>query len=234
MAIDLPVRATGISSDEFLLVDRLEVHLFGDDGRLLYRRANAGVSPESLAGQAGDPTNTLGFSKLTVDIPGNVYRRVGASATQLRMDYSLTLMKTLAEYKMAATDGSLRATEIGLCSSHLDEDSIAVRCSTIGRSLFCYSAALYGPDGRHNPEILKCAPDYRPYLPPPTNVLNFFGVDLPVRDPYGLAHYPVDASELPASYLRVKIYGERDHFKRTLVVSPFPVVSPHDPANTSF
>jgi hypothetical protein len=227
-SVELPVRAAGVSPDELLLVDRLEVKLFADDDRLLYRRANADVPPMLLAAQPGSPTDASGFTNLAVDIPGNVSRKLGSRATRLRMDYSLTLMKAVAQYKMPASDGLLRAAEIGLCSSQFDQDSIAVRCSKMGRSLFCYSATLFAPDGRHNPEIVRCVPDYRPYLPPVINILNFFGIDLPVRDPYGLAHYPVDPAELASSYILVKIYAERDHFKRTLAVSPFRLSAPQD------
>jgi len=222
VTIDLPVGADGIGSDELLLVDRLEVRLSGGDGRLLYRRANAGVPPASFVPrQAGDATDITVFSHQFIDIPAKIYRESAASSTRLQMDYSLTLMKTIAEYKIFAVDGLLRAPEVGRCVSQYDGDSIFVQCRTMGWTPFCYSATLYAPDGRHNPEVRKCTPDYRPYLPTPTNVHGFLGVDVPVRDRYGLSHYAVDASELAKSYVLLKIYGERDHFRRTLLVSPF-------------
>jgi hypothetical protein len=182
---------------------------------LLYRSANAGVPTESFAAAS------TGFTYQTVDIPGNVYEKSAASALKLRMEYSLTLMKASSQFDIAAIDGLLRAPEIGLCSSQPDQDAITVRCKRVGRTPFCFSATLYGSDGSHNPEVLKCEPDYRPYLPALTNVLGFYGIDLPVRDRYGLAHYAVDASGLATAYVHLKIYGERDHFKRTLLVSPF-------------
>jgi hypothetical protein len=222
VAIDLPVRAGGVASDELLLVDRLEVRLFADDGRLLYRRANIGAPPAFFIPRpTADATDTPGFTHQSIDIPAKIYRRSAALATRLQMDYSLTLMKTLVEYKIAAVDGVLRAPEVGRCVSQFDDDSIFVQCQTLGRTPFCYSATLYAPDGRHNPEVRKCTPDYRPYLPTPINVLGFLGVDVPVRDRYGLAHYAVDRSDLTKSYVLLKIYGESEHFRRTLVVSPW-------------
>jgi hypothetical protein len=222
VAIDLPVRADGVGPGELLFVDRLEVRLFGGDGRLLYWRANAGISPSSFMPRPpGDATGTSGFIHQTVDIPVRVYRQSAASSTQLRMDYSLTLMKTLAEYKIAAVDGVLMAPEVGRCASQHDDDAISIRCQTMGWTPFCYSATLYAADGRHNPEVRKCTLDYRPYLPTPIRVQGSMQVDVPVRDRYGLAHYPVDASELAKSYVLLKIYSERDHFKRTLIVSRF-------------
>lgn len=222
VAIDLPVRADGVGSDELLLVDRLEVRLFAGDGRLLYGRANTGASPASFIPRPpGGATDTSGFSHQFIDIPAKIYRESAASSARLQMDYSLTLMKTLGDYKIAAVDGLLRAPGVGRCVSQYDDDSIFVQCQTMGRTPFCYSATLYAPDGRHNPEVRKCTPDYRPYLPTPINVHGFLAVDVPVRDRYGLSHYAVDASEVAKSYVLLRIYGERDHFRRTLVVSPF-------------
>jgi hypothetical protein len=223
-AVEVPVRVSGIPSGELLLLDRLEVGLYADDdGRPLYRRRNADVSPMSLAAQPGDTADSSGPIPIAFQVPGGVYRELRSRTTRLRMDYSLTLVKEVARYEMGAREGLLRAPEVGVCFSQLDQDSISVRCSKVGRSQFCYSATLYGPDGRHNPEILKCAPDYRPYLPPLINALNFFGLDLPVRDPYGLSRYAVDPTALAASHILVKIYGERDHFKRTVAVPHFRV-----------
>jgi hypothetical protein len=220
VTIDLPVRADGVGTDELLLVDRLEVRLFGGDGRLLYRRANTGASPAFFIPRpAGGASDMSGFTHQSIDMPAKIYRESAAASTRLQMDYSLTLMKTLAEYKIAAVDGLLRAPEVGRCVSQYDDDSIFVQCQTMGWTPFCYSATLFAPDGRHNPEVRKCTPDYRPYLPTPINVHGFLGVDVPVRDRYGVTHYAVDASELAKSYVLLKVYGERDHFKRTLTVS---------------
>jgi hypothetical protein len=235
VAIDIPVRADGVGSDELLLVDRLEVRLVGEDGRLLYRRADiAAPTAFFIAPPAGDATDPSRFAQQRIDIPGKIYERSAAGAAQLHMDYSLTVMQPLAEYKIAAVDGLLRAPGVGRCVSQNDENAIFIQCKTMGWTPFCYSATLYGPDGRHNPEVRKCTPDYRPYLPTPINVHGFLGVDVPMRDRYGLARYPVEASELAQSYVLLKIYRERDHFKRTLVVSPFQSGAPHDSENAGF
>ena len=220
VTIDLPVRAAGVGPDELLLVDRLEIRLFGGDGRLLYRRADTGAPPAFFIPRpGGDASDISGFIPQGIAIPARIYRESAATSTRLQMDYSLTLMKTLAEYRIAAVDGLLRAPEVGRCVSRHDGDSIYVQCQTMGWTPFCYSATLFAPDGRHNPEVRKCMPDYRPYLPTPINVLGFLGVDVPVRDRYGVARYAVDASELATSYVLLKVYGERDHFRRTLTVS---------------
>ena len=86
----------------------------------------------------------------------------------------------------------------------------SVRCP------FAMSAALYAPDGRHNPEVFNCESDYRRHWPALIDVLNFYGVDLPVKDPHIAAHETIDASELGTSYVLLRIYRELDHFKRRL------------------
>jgi hypothetical protein len=65
--------------------------------------------------------------------------------------------------------------------------------------------------------VRSCGSDYRPFIPTITNVVNFTGIDLPIRDSYGVAHYEVDGSELPESYVILKVYETGEHFRRTVV-----------------
>jgi hypothetical protein len=214
--IDLPLHTLGTSSDEMLLVDRLHIQLASEDGRLLYRGPDADPSPGLLA---ADPADATGPAHQTIEIPGDVYRKASAAPMRLQMDYWLTLVKVSAEHKIAALDGELRSPDIGLCAANRDGNIIALHCDSIKQAPFCYSAALYAADGRHNPEVFKCNPDYRRHWPPLIDVFSFFGLELHLRDPYGVAHYPVNSSELGTSYILLKIYAERDHFKRTLSVA---------------
>jgi hypothetical protein len=216
--IDLPMRGIGASADEMLLVDRLHPQLFRGDGRLLYRGADAGPSPGLLMAAPGDPT---GLAHQTIEIPSKIFREAAAAPTRLQIDLSLTLVKIREQHKIAALDGELRSKDLGLCASSRDGDSIILHCNSITQAPFCYSAALYAADGRHDPELFKCVPDYRRHWPALIDVLNFYGLELPVRDPFGIARYPVDPSELDTSYVLLKIYGERDHVERTLTVADF-------------
>jgi hypothetical protein len=49
------------------------------------------------------------------------------------------------------------------------------------------------------------------------NIISFVGIDLPIRDAYGVAHYEVDGSDLPHSYVTLKVYETGEHFRRTVV-----------------
>jgi hypothetical protein len=214
--VDLAVQPVGTSAAEMLLVDRLHIQLSSQDGRLLYRGPDADPSPGLLA---ADPADAAGPAHQTIEIPGEVYRSASAAPTRLQMDYWLTLVKVSAEHRIAAVDGELRSPDLGLCATSRDGNIVSLHCDSIKQPPFCYSAALYAVDGRHNPEVFQCDPDYRRHWPPLIDVFNFFGLELRLRDPYGIAHYAIDPAELGTAYVLLKIYGEREHFKRTLTLA---------------
>jgi hypothetical protein len=215
VTIDLPVRIIGISADELLLSDRSQVQLFGEDGRLLYRGTSTGASAGLLAADGGEVT---GLTHQAFEFPGNVYRNAAARMLRLQIEYTLTLVKVRAEHKIAALDGELRSADLGFCATRLERNNVTVHCKSISQAPFCYSGTLYEADGRHDAEVFQCVPDYRRHWPALVDVLNFSEIDLPVRDPYATAPY---GPKLETSYVLLKIYGELDHFKRTLTVANF-------------
>ncbi len=219
--LSVPLQVSGTSADQFLLADRAKFSLVDDRGAALYRGTNASRGSVPLIRDPADAAVGPGSILQTVEIPDAAYRRARTRSVRLNAAYSLTLMTLVAEHKMSALDGEVRTPELGLCRSKADPHGIRVRCQQIGRGPVCYSATLYGPDGRHNPDGLECSGDFRPYLPSATDILALLGVDLPTRDPTGLAHYAVDVSDLPQSYILLKAYAPRAHFVRTL--SGFPV-----------
>ncbi len=209
VTIDLPLRIVGTSADELLLSDRVQIQLYGGDGRMFYRGTNTGASAALLTVERGDVTPS-GLTYQAIELPGNVYRSAAASGVRLQMEYALTLVKVRAEYKIAALDGELRSADLGLCATKLVRNAVTVHCKSILTAPFCYSGTLYGADGRHDPEVIECIPDYRRHWPALIDVLNFYGIELPLQDTDGTP-----------SYVLLKIYGELDHFKRTLTVAPF-------------
>lgn len=212
--IDLPVRITGMGPDERVFVDATHLRLSDRQGHTLYAGINGGIfgqdslaRPDAAADQA-------------VLLPATVYRRAAERPVRLELDYSLTLIGPTGRYRVAAEDGLLQAPDAGRCATRADPSglSIQLRCRQIGPPPVCVSAALFGPDGRHDPQLWDCNPDYRPDLPGFTNVLRFYSLDVPIRDPLGVASYPVNPAELSHSYLLISIYGARDHFARALVL----------------
>jgi hypothetical protein len=153
-----------------------------------------------------------------IDIPGELYRQLREQPLRLTLGYSLTLMRAADEYKVSAAGGHFRSAELGICGVRADALSVALGCRQLGDSPFCFRATLYGPQGQSNPSVLQCIPDYRPYIPAPPFIVGYGGgVFLPYHDPYGLAHYAVDASLLPQAYILFKVYRVQGHFRRTVM-----------------
>jgi len=219
VSIDLPVHAIGATADELVLADRIDIRLFGDDARLLYSGDNAGSLAGLLSPYPGASNSVPAETYQAVDLPGVAYRQAAATAARLQLDYSLTLVRLEAEHRLAAVAGAIHSADVGICATSFDRNSLYLRCKTVIQAPFCFSAVLVGPDGRHNPEVLKCIPDYRRHLPTFMNALGFYGVDLPLRDRNGVAHYDIDASQLGTSQVLFKVYQESEHFKRRLTVA---------------
>jgi hypothetical protein len=209
--LNVPLRISGLTHDEFLVVDRAEFSLVDAHGEVLYRGTERNAVP--LIPDLAQP----GVVQQTFEIPGALYKRIGSRAAGLVVDYSLTRRVAVAEHKIRAADGEVRSPEVGVCQSGAHAGGVSIRCKQIGRAANCYAATLYGPDGRHNPQVHSCGSDYRPFLPSPLNIISIVGIDLPVSDAYRMAHYEVDGSDLPHSYVTFRVYETGEHFRRTVV-----------------
>jgi len=209
----VPLQVRGATHNEFLVVDRADFTVLDMQGVALYR----GSRPEKKSAPLS--TDATGTAIQTFEMPAAVYQKLRGRAASLVIDYSLTVRALVAQYKMPATGGELRAAQIGICRSDADASASIIRCRQFGRPPNCYTATLYAPDGRHNPEVRNCGSDYRPYIPSPLNIVSSAGVDLPMRDSYGVAHYDVDGSQIQDSYIVMKVYETGEHFQRR-VTSP--------------
>jgi hypothetical protein len=212
--IELTARAAGLAADELLLADRIDIVASAPDGRSLYRGDNAGALAALFAPKSGQSDDSPGATYQTVEIPAKVLET--RMFAQLQLGYSLTLMKVIAQHKVAAFAGEIQSADVGVCATMNDRNAVYLSCKTLGQAPFCYSATLYDSDGRHNPEVLKCTPDYRRHAPAFMNALSQYGIDIPLRDRNGLINYTIDPSQLGTSYIVFKIYGERSHFQRTV------------------
>jgi hypothetical protein len=210
--LNVPLRITGLQQDEFLVVDRAELALLDAHGEVLYR--GMGTERKSVP-LLPDPTQPQ-VVRQKFAIPGALYRRIRQRAVGLAIDYSLTLRTLVAEHKIRATEGEVWSPLAGMCQTGTEASAASIRCKQIGRAPNCYAATLYGPDGRHNPQVYSCGSDYRPFIPATMHIISFLGMDLPIRDAYGVAHYEVDGSDLPHSYITLKIYETGEHFRRTV------------------
>jgi hypothetical protein len=113
----------------------------------------------------------------------------------------------------------LRTDDLGVCATHADQSDsmIRLRCQKTGRTPFCMGVTARNSAEQENPEILQCDPDYRPYLPASTTPLNVFGIDIPIRDPGGLTHYPLETTPTTALHFLIKVYAVQEHTARSLL-----------------
>jgi hypothetical protein len=208
--LNVPLRISGTTHDEFLVVDRAEFSVLDAQGASLYR--GSGTERRSVPLVPDGEVVQQAF-----EVPSAIYGKVGSRAVSLVIDYSLTVRAVVAQHKMRASGGELRSPEIGVCQSDADPAASYIRCRQIGRPPNCFASTLYGPDGRHNPEVRYCGSDYRPFIPSPLNIISFAGMEMPIRDSYGVAHYEVDGSDIQHSYIVFKVYATGQHFQRRVV-----------------
>ena len=215
----LPVRFEGLRPDELLLIDRSDVSLFIESGATLYRGLNPATldppGPVHAATGDGDPPRIV----QAIELPARAYGNLGRERLQLRVDYSLTLMKVTGQYVVPAVNGVLRTEALGACATRPDQGAslIQLRCQKSGRTPFCLGVTVRSATDQENPEFLQCDPDYRPYLPASTAPLNIFGVDIPIRDPTGVIHYPLEATPTAVLQLLIKVYAVQEHAMRSLL-----------------
>jgi hypothetical protein len=216
--VELPMQIRGLKEDELLHVDRTEIVISDRAGRRIYE--GAGDNEPTVQGLPSLPDGTPRVQSLVqaFDVPARRDRLFG-TAIRLEMHQSLTLLHVNARFAIAAVGGELQAPAIGGCATRLGQggDTIEFGCVQLKHRPICLSATLYGPEGKRNPEVLKCDLDYRPYLPAPTDALTLYGAQVPVRD--SGVHDAVDPGQLSRSYLLIKTFTVREHFTRSAVLS---------------
>jgi hypothetical protein len=213
----LPLQATGVRNDAILLTDRVEVHVTGQDGRVVYH--GIGDSLE-VAREGSNPAEEPVYQQIAV--PMSVYHRAKDQAVQVRVDYSLTLFGLAGSYSMPALNGDERMPEWGWCQTKMNEAGTAVElhCMEPGKGPTCGTAFLENAStGARNPARSTCRSDYSPYgyHPLPDSFVRF-GTNLLFRDASGLAKFPVDGPQLPQSRVVIRVYEPEDHFSRSLVI----------------
>jgi hypothetical protein len=213
----LPLRVAGLPADTMLKADRSEVRLTRPDGKT--ENLELGNDLEIRNEGPGDSEKRIHHG---IHIQGDLYRRVIDRPVRLEIDYSLTLFRLTSSHALPALGGDQRIPDLGWCATKVNEGGTNIRfhCLEPGEIPMCSTLFLeHAPSGHRNPGRSVCSPDYAPYfgryLP---DAISRFGVNLPFRDPSGLARYPVDGSQLPQSRVVVRVYQPADHFTRRLVI----------------
>lgn len=209
----LPLQIAGIRNDEILLTDRVEVHVNGKDGRGIYHGMGEGFEVD----KDGEPN---AYQHITLPIA--TYFRAKDQASQIHIDYSLTLFALVRSYSIPAVDGDVRLPGWGWCQTKINEarTSVALHCMVPGKAPICGTAFLENASTEaKNPARSTCRSDYGPFNDSPLpDAFTRFGTNLPFHDPSGLAKFPVDGSQLQHSRVIIRMYEPQDHFTRSLVI----------------
>ena len=140
------------------------------------------------------------------------------------LDYSLTLFQIEVSDTIAALNGDKRIAILGGAGTELDYNGNTVRLGCIkpgnGDNPACATVVLENTvSGQQNPTSNQCFANYAPFTNyEHINVMQPFGRFLSVRDPQGLAKYPVDNSQLANAQVSLKSYKPVAHFTRQLII----------------
>jgi hypothetical protein len=220
VSIAVPLRVSGLSAGLILHSDRAAVRLVGADGKTLYR--GTGQLFDMRSESSGDDQGQL---RQTVQIPAAIYRKAADQPLRLELDYFLTLLRSHTLAPLRALNDNRRLPDVGWCASRIDTagTAIEVGCRQAGESPPCISMVLEHPSGaRRNPEKFICELNYEPAgLRFSTDEIDHVQTKLPFRDPTGLAHFPVDETQLSGARIVISVYEPEDHFSRHLSVPQF-------------
>ena len=213
----LPLRISGMGNDAVLITDRVDLSLIDRSGRVIYHGAAGDLE---VSREGPHPREEPQYQQFPVS--RQVYDRVRDQQVDVRLDYSLTLFGLDKSFSLPAVNGEARTPDWGWCQTKVNDHGTEVKlhCIKPGRAPNCATAFLQNmTSGAQNPAPSACLSEYSPiYDSPLPDDMARFGVNLPFRDPTGLAKYPVDGTQLPQSRAIIRMYKPEDHFTRTLVI----------------
>jgi hypothetical protein len=213
----LPIRIAGVHANGILLSDRADIRLINPNGSVVYHGNGEDMEFDS---SGPNPPNEPGYQEIEIRQSG--YRINQDQPLRAEVNYSLTAFRLSKSYAIPALGGDERMPGWGWCKTKPNEAGTAVElhCMQAGKGPICGSVVLENEaTGVRNPERSACGSNYTPFgdRPLPDNFARF-GVNLPFRDPSGLAKFPVDGSQLPQSRVVIRVYEPEDHFTRSLVI----------------
>jgi hypothetical protein len=226
----LPLRLSGLQPDSTVLNVRTIVRIIGQGGAILYSgwsvgdNVQNGSSVSSIDAFPPKPSSgdTMGNHQFII-LPHNVYESVRGQPVRVELDYSFILARLEGSDAIPALNGVGQISGLGKCRTKLDDDGdeVMVACvRTTHLPTACVTAVLENAgNGKQNPLSSSCSTDWLPdnthYYP---NALTYAFLDLPFRDPQGLAKYPVDGEQLAQARVSIKSYKPIAHFTRHLTI----------------
>ena len=228
----VPLSVSGLPSESVMIADRANVRIIGRDGSILF--AGRATGDPQATSDPGDfnfhiedfPVRTTAGGEVRtherITFPAKIYNLLRNRQVRVELDYSLTLFRAEASDAIAALNGDRRTPDMGWCKTKLDYNGnfVNLSCIKLGRPASCSTFILANTvTGQKNPTSSRCFAHYAPYT-----MYGFYPVmepnvnRQPVRDPQGLAKYPVDGSQLAHAQIFMTNYEPVAHFTRHLTI----------------
>jgi hypothetical protein len=230
--VRLPLRISGIRSGNVLFADRIDVRITAMNGAVLYQGAGAcnrttngiGVhcSFNTLEVWATAQTAPSTLSDETIYVPITVYDRIKYQSVRAEVTYVLTRFVARPSQSMRAAADQRHLPEMGSCATRIDDDGdeIELGCLSSVGVPSCAASVLEDPYTKtRNPEIHLCRPNYAPFHRTGfEDVVDRSHLEIPFRDPSGLALYPVGSAAIHDARVVMTTYDPEEHFRRLLVI----------------
>jgi hypothetical protein len=234
----LPVQITGLPSGDVIVSDkgsfRIEspngTIIFATNGAICARVDRGGVSGArclfaELRGNQGKVDKGAAHGEILLPLPTALYKQIKDQPVRISADFTLTWLRHNESQFMHAVNDRRMVEGIGLCTTGVDHegDDIELRCVAAVHQPSCTGATLVNMrTGLQNPLLFGCSLDYAPFpanwVPPA--LVKRGGADLPFLDLDGLAHYPVDSSQIAEAQVVIDTYVPRAHLNRRLEIPP--------------
>ena len=215
--VGIPLHVTGWPDDTILKADRSVIRIMSENGKWL--DVGSGEDLELRNEGGGNSEKNVHH---VIRIPAQIYERFKDTPVQMEITYSLTLMGLSHSFTMPALHGDERIAGVGWCKTRVNDarTSIQLACLHPGFIGNCGSAFLENTSsGQRNPVRAACSPNYSPLIDTiDGDAVIRAGMIVPFRDTAGLAHYPVDGSQLPDARVVTRIYSPADHFTRRVTI----------------
>jgi hypothetical protein len=154
-----------------------------------------------LHGHQGLTDHGTARGEFLLPLPKTLYEQFKNQPVRITAEFTLTLLQQNKPQLMQAVNDKKLIQGIGGCTTGIDRDAdeVEFRCLTVVQQPSCIAVSLQDPrTGSRNPELFGCTLDYAPFpanwVPPA--LVKRGGADLAFLDPDGLAHYPVDTSQI--------------------------------------
>lgn len=215
--VGLPMQISNWPSDTMLKADHVDVRIMADSGKWL----SIGATEDLELRHEGSGNSEKSLHHV-IRIPAELYERFKDTPLQMEIAYSLTLMGLSHSFTMPALLGDERIAGVGWCKTRANDarTSIQLACLHPGFVGNCASVFLENTSsGQRNPVRAACSPNYSPLLDTiDGDAVIRMGMTVPFRDASGLAHYPVDGSQLADARVVTRLYSPVDHFSRRVLI----------------